>query len=487
VNIFSSITKKKERKNKKNFSSCQFIFIIFTLLFFLTKLPSFAFKFSDENLYFYDSYLLAENILPYRDFFFAHPPFQLLFLAFFVRLFYFSPILLKLLPILLNIFSAFFIFKISFKFLKSSKLSLLASFFYLFSFVILTTSDYSTGIHLANCLFLTSLYFLQVKKKPFFAGFLSFLALFTRFYIAIAIFAVILYLFLLPAGWRGKKTSFFKKDKYLLSFTLTTLSFFIFANLFLIFALGQEYLQPVFLYHLKKTTGIPKLHILTFFLRHDFLLIFLGLLNFIYFKKTNLLFYLLVVFYTIFYILFADIYYLYFVVFIFPLSILSAGIFQKLISSKKFLIPAFLVCLFIFFHNSYFYLTIHAQKAKIENLEKITAFISKNSAPNQTLFGNYEITPLLALLTKRKIISNLNDTNAKVFQISFLNQKKLEEKLAQKVKFIILKAVVANNQILKIEPNLSSDFLKTNCRLEKTHPIKNDYSANFLLIFDCQK
>ncbi len=48
------------------------------LLFFILKSYGLGPAVSDENIYFYNATLMAQGYLPYRDFFFAHPPLHLL-------------------------------------------------------------------------------------------------------------------------------------------------------------------------------------------------------------------------------------------------------------------------------------------------------------------------------------------------------------------------------------------------------------------------
>ena len=51
--------------------------------FALWKLSSLQFRFGDENVYFYMSDAILRGFIPYKDFFFADPPFFIYMMAIF--------------------------------------------------------------------------------------------------------------------------------------------------------------------------------------------------------------------------------------------------------------------------------------------------------------------------------------------------------------------------------------------------------------------
>ena len=54
------------------------LLLLATLAFFaLLESYGLAPALSDENIYFYDAWLMSQGFVPYRDFFFAHPPLHL--------------------------------------------------------------------------------------------------------------------------------------------------------------------------------------------------------------------------------------------------------------------------------------------------------------------------------------------------------------------------------------------------------------------------
>ena len=55
-----------------------FIFSLIILIFVLIEIKALLFyKPGDENVYLHMGKLLSEGVLPYKDFFYAHPPLQL--------------------------------------------------------------------------------------------------------------------------------------------------------------------------------------------------------------------------------------------------------------------------------------------------------------------------------------------------------------------------------------------------------------------------
>lgn len=137
-------------------------------------------RFSDGSIYLYMSSLLREGVLPYRDFFFAHPPLQLLFLSPITFLFSDNFFMTHMSLQLLLVVNAWVLFSISNKFFPS-KTSLLAPLLYLFSYSIPATGAHWSGVHLAMFLVLSSL-LLYLNNRTVLAGILAGLALFTRYY-----------------------------------------------------------------------------------------------------------------------------------------------------------------------------------------------------------------------------------------------------------------------------------------------------------------
>jgi len=247
------------------------LFISSIILFLLIKIPRMCFKFSDENIYFYMGKLILEGLVPYKDFFFASPPLQVYVISFFMFLFGSKLILLKLIPFICVGISSYFVFGIVKK-KFSEKEGLIASILYLFSFVVLTTTDHSTGVHLSAMLVLGMVYFIY-HDKPFIAGLFASMALLTRLYSPFPIAGAGLYLL------------FFERKK-LLRFILGCVSLFLVVGVIMQLISHGKFLENIFLFRMRLVNliGIPKSDIFSFFIKWDWLVV-IGSLFFILQKR----------------------------------------------------------------------------------------------------------------------------------------------------------------------------------------------------------
>ena len=83
------------------------VFVLIILRGLITPQPG------DENVYYYMGKLVSEGKVPYRDFFYAHPPLHIYLIALIYKVFGFNIIILKLLPLIAILVSAKFIFCIA--------------------------------------------------------------------------------------------------------------------------------------------------------------------------------------------------------------------------------------------------------------------------------------------------------------------------------------------------------------------------------------
>ncbi len=135
------------------------------LIFWLIKLAHLEFHFGDGNVYYYMADRLLQGTLPYRDFLIADPPLLVILLAGIKLLIGNQLILFQTVPLILESITAVLLF-----FLSRQQLPKLAKFIpalYLFSFLILSTTDYLTGLHFVNCLIVLAYFF---RKKPYLSG-----------------------------------------------------------------------------------------------------------------------------------------------------------------------------------------------------------------------------------------------------------------------------------------------------------------------------
>lgn len=193
---------------------------------------------SDENIYFYDAWLMHEGFLPYRDFFFAHPPMHLLpgWITFGV-LGGFDLTTMKLLPDVAAFASSVFIYLIVRK-ASGRVAALLAAALFLFSHDLLRASSHWTAISWA-IMWMSAGFYLALEKKPFASGIMLGLGVSTGIYIVPGA--------LLIAGMTALNG---RKDflRYLAAFVLTLLL----ANGYFLVMAGEAFLRDVLFFHLMK-------------------------------------------------------------------------------------------------------------------------------------------------------------------------------------------------------------------------------------------
>jgi len=141
------------------------IFSVIIIIFFLIELKALPYlKPGDENVYLYMGKLVSEGKIPYKDFFLAHPPLQILIIAAVFKIVGFNIFISNLMPLLFTLLSAFFLFKIvKEKFNEIKALAAVALF--LFSFSTLSLATDFVGINLTAMFAVIGFYCLFNKNN----------------------------------------------------------------------------------------------------------------------------------------------------------------------------------------------------------------------------------------------------------------------------------------------------------------------------------
>lgn len=213
------------------------LFII-TIVFLTLKSFSFHYALSDENIYFYDAWLMSQGELPYRDFFFAHPPWHLIpGWILMVCCEGFDFYIMKGLPLLPTVVTALVIYIIVRK--SSDRLSgMIAMILFLFSYDLLRASSHWTAINWA-VMWMSLGYWSLLKERFSLAAVFTAMGISTGIYIvpAAAVFAVLISL------------KAFKKSVIFL--LLLSLSLAVLNGPFIWFG-GTDFFNDVIIYHLNK-------------------------------------------------------------------------------------------------------------------------------------------------------------------------------------------------------------------------------------------
>jgi len=218
------------------------VFIGILAGFLLLKTVSFHYSLTDEDVYFYMGKILADGKVPYRDFFFAHPPLGIIPNAVIFSLFGFNLVLLKSVTIVSYAISGCLLYRIVLK-SADEKTALLASALFFFSFSTLTLSSYQCGMEL-TVLFMLAGFDLHLTKKHFASGLALGLGAATGMYS------------LVLAGCLGLHLLWARRFRGAALYSLGFVLFMGAVSGFFYMLAGDEYLRDVFFYHVAKP-GAP--------------------------------------------------------------------------------------------------------------------------------------------------------------------------------------------------------------------------------------
>lgn len=406
----------------------------------------------DENTYYYMARLMASGKLFYRDFFFAHPPLQLLLLTAVYLGFGFNLLALKLTAFLPPLLGAAVLYH---QFRRRNQ-PLAGGFFLLillFNYEFLKITSHPFGLNLTIFFLMLSLYYF-IDRKPFPAGLMWGLASLTGFYA--------LPWGLIPIGYyliRGERRAGW--------FTFPAGFLLIFGSVSGVCLLlwGLSYLEPVFLYHLIKPRGrelVSDIYIQV--MRRNFPIFFLPFL-YLWAKKSPVRNAVLAA--GLLYLIFlASLNPLFTQYFMLPLPFLAwisagslASLLKRISSRSRFiLITAISVLLLCGFSadNIRRYLR-HERGTGFVTARPIVDFIRNNSVPGDLIFGHVTTAPLLALLTERDIALDLVDTNFMRFRSGLTDLEEVLERLKREKR---LKFVITRENRLWLDPRIQQ-FLRS--------------------------
>lgn len=211
------------------------------LLFFALKSYALNPAISDENIYFYDAWLMIDGHWPYRDFFFAHPPLHLIpgWLLLSVTD-GFNLQVMKGLPLFAAAVTSVIVFFIARR-AAGPMAAIAAMALFLLSHDVLRASSHWTGINWSLA-WMTAGMLLALRGQPVASGVLLGLGICTGIYVAPA--AAVLVIMLLIVRPRHGKLCF-------LALAFTTLVI----NGFFWFVGGEGFIDGVYRYHLLKPPG----------------------------------------------------------------------------------------------------------------------------------------------------------------------------------------------------------------------------------------
>lgn len=238
-NYFTGLEERFQKGEKKIEISALILLFSF---WFLIKVFCIHPSTTDENIYFYMAKRFSEGLIPYRDFFFAHPPMHLIIPAIVFKIFGFNIVIAKLIPIGASLISGIFLYKLL-RSISGVVTAFAGLIYYLFAYQVLMASSDMTGINLTIMFVSISVYYLFINKLIL-SGISSALALSCGLYSIAAPIAILIYLMIMR--------EFRSLLKYLASLLILILIVF---GIFYIIG-GENFILGVFKYHTLKPEKI---------------------------------------------------------------------------------------------------------------------------------------------------------------------------------------------------------------------------------------
>ncbi len=204
------------------------------------KLETVSWSATDENIYFYDIVLMSQGKLPYRDFFFAHPPLHIVLPALLTIPTAPSFLVLKLVPVAASMVSGTFLYLAG---LQHGRLAGLAgATFFLFAMEQLQASTNLTGINL-TVMFVCGAVWGIASGRHLLSGILGGLGVLTGVYASVPVLALMPVAALAGMGGLLKLAA---------GFAATACG----GNLLLYALFGQPFLDQVYRYHFLKEAKV---------------------------------------------------------------------------------------------------------------------------------------------------------------------------------------------------------------------------------------
>ena len=189
-------------------------------------------RFSDEIIYINMAKWVSKGLLPYKDFFFAHPPFQLFFLAPIASFSNFA--LAKLFVFIISAFTAYLFYLFALKVFRNHDLAFYSFLLFILSPSFLIYSREALGVFESLFLFFLGLNMLRKNEKA------------SLTLITFSVFTRYLTIFLLPFVFL-----IIKRKKERKKFLIKLSFFLVFFFFLLVILFGFEYVNNTFLFHLQ--------------------------------------------------------------------------------------------------------------------------------------------------------------------------------------------------------------------------------------------
>lgn len=455
---------------RKNNFNTYLPFIICASIFIGIKFQTLGVRLSDTNIYFLTAKELLNGKILYRDIFFTNFPLIPYIASVYYLIsggnliFYYFTATLEILA------TAFIMYYIVLKESKSKLNSTTILILYLFSFLLLSTSDHQTGVFLA-ALFSVISYFFFTKQKYLLVGIFCGLAILTKAYSLPLLLSYSIFYFLT------------KRDA-LTKFILGGCATLIVLLPSIIFA-PHAFYQNVFYYSLTRSEGVGKTGIIYFLLQHDFIFTTMLIVCTMLAIKSRSFFSLFAIFSLVFFLFYKDVYYLYLNVTL-PLIILA---YPTLIDRLKgFQINRFMIPTLVLIYTLYNLFTYFRGFTDLQKIpsSQIISTLHKNHI--SSIYGVNGIAPAISYLGKIPLLNNVIDTNDNIYRKGYLSASEMTKDAIKNHSAVISTGAwypQANIKEDVLTEIIDKKELAKNCHILKRFPFHSEGVINSINIFSC--
>lgn len=448
------------------------LFALLIGLFVVLKLSFLGIRPSDTNVYFYTAYELLQGKILYKDIFFTNLPLFPYISSLYIFLTQGNILLYYLTSVFESIATAVLVYFIIVHSKHKKIYGVLGAGTYLFSFVVLATTDHQTGVFTASFLATLS-YFCLLKKKYIFAGFIVGLSLLIKLYFLPIFAAYVMYLI------------FFQR-KDVARFLLGSIAAFFLILFPTILLSGNSMFQDVFLYSFFRGVGLNKLTIFIFFILHDPVIFLLLLYNIFSFKR-NVLLFLVTSFSLLFFVFYQDVYFLYLNLLI-PFAAISAGDAISFIERKfgqRIMMGTIILGGMVMIFGVYSYSNLSKTQYVFPASELISAIQKEKPG---VLYGSMEITPALSYLSGVPLLNNIIDTNTNIFRKKIYNARDLTQSAIQKkAVLVMIGSQITEDKSVFIGEIFDPELVRNHCEYFYQTNISIDFSPVKATLWRCSK
>ena len=458
-------------------------FFIISFIFILVEAKGLAIvEPGDENVYYYMAKSITEGKLPYRDFFYAHPPLHIFILAAVIKIFGVNFTILKSVNLLALLIASFFLYKMSLELFKNYlndehayHMSILSLILLLFSFEVMFNATFSMGVAFASMFVIASFYFI-FNKKYFTGGFIGGIAGLARFYAVVPMIAILAFFFIKKFQEKQLKDFFRMLLGFFAAFGIVIIA--------LIILFGSNFINPTIKYHLLKLK-LPNQRITVYknVAIENWALLLAFLLSFFIKNKKRFRIFFSVIFVYLIFLLALNVPAEFYFSLIFPfMAIIGAYSFVALLRKIKInpIKYGLLILMSAIFLWSAIADVLFIEKIVFSEFTLLNPLTAKLSSTNPQLkiFGDDSIVPLIGLMTNRSIALNYIDANEMRFTSGLSNFYLFKDELdGVNLSYIIFRKNRGLHQISNFR-----DYTETRCSFENEY---QDIVQGTFLLYKC--